>query len=475
MSTFTGKKWELSDDYGFSAEPNQRELAREIFATVRNLPLICPHGHVDPYLLSDPNARFGSPTELFIIPDHYVFRMFYSQGIALTALGIPTKDGSAVETDHRKIWQTFAEHFYLFRGTPTGLWFADELINLFGVEEKLNRESANRIYDYLTAQLAKPEFQPRALFKRFNIEVLCTTDAPWDSLEPHQSLHSEGYTNILPTFRPDGVVNLDHPFWRHNLLNLAETCHREISSYASLMQCLAERRAFFKTMGATATDHAALTAYTEKLTEQEAEAIFSRALKGQLEKADATRFSGHMLIEMARMSLEDGLVMQLHVGSYRNHNPELFNRFGTDKGADIPVTTEWTHNLKPLLDLYGNNRDLTLILFCLDESTYSRELAPMAGHYPALRLGPPWWFHDSVKGMSRYLEQIMETAGIYNTVGFNDDTRAFASIPARHSVWRRVTCNWLAGLVLQGLIDREDAFAMAQDLAYKLAKSAYKL
>jgi glucuronate isomerase len=469
--------WQLSPDRCFSPEPRQRELARELYGTVKDLPLVCPHGHVAPELLGDPAAKFGSLAELLIIPDHYVFRMLYSQGVRLEDLGVPARDGREIETDHRAIWRRFCENYHLFRGTPTGLWFGDVLTNLFGLPEKPSAMNADRLYDILESRLHEPEFQPRALFQKFNIEVLCTTDAPWDSLEYHQSLRAESGVNInmRPTFRPDGVVNLDNPAWAENMQKLETAWGREIGDYKTFVRCLEERRAFFKELGATATDHAALSAHTQRLSENEAAEIFRRAKRGEATPHDAARFTAHMLVEMARMSTEDGLVMQLHVGSYRNHNPALFAAFGTDKGADIPTATEWTHNLRGLLDAFGNDPRLTLILFCLDETTYSRELAPLAGHYPALRLGPPWWFHDSVNGMERYLENVMETAGLYNTAGFNDDTRAFASIPARHDVWRRVTCNWLAGMVGRGLIDEEDAAGMARAFAYDLAKEAYKL
>ncbi|MEH2160998.1 MAG: glucuronate isomerase [Nostoc sp.] len=468
------KKPILSPDRCFSPEPVQRRVAHQFFDSISALPLVCPHGHVDPALLANPAARFGSPTELFIIPDHYILRMLYSRGIPLEALGIPTRD-APTETDHRKIWQLFAEHFYLFQGTPSGLWLKDELTNVFGVDEPLNSRNAGRIYDYLEGLLALPEFSPRALFKRFNIEVLCTTDAASDNLENQRSLHEEGFTQIRPTFRPDAVVNLDAPGWRENLTKLESSVDREISTYANFVQALEERRAFFKKMGATATDQGAATPYTTRLSEQEAEAIFARALNGKLNPEDVEQFTGHIFMEMARMSVEDGLVMQMHCGVMRNHNSALFERFGSDKGGDIPLKIEWTQNLHPLLSAYGNDQRFRLILFGMDESTYSREMTPLAGHYPTVLLGPPWWFHDSVNGMERYFNQVMETAGIYNTAGFNDDTRAFVSIPARHNVWRRVACNWLAGLVTRGLVDEEEGYDMARALAYNLAKSAYKL
>lgn len=467
--------WALNPDRCFSALAEQRKLARALYEGVKDLPLICPHGHVPVELLADPNATLGTPADLFVIPDHYVFRMLYSQGIPLESLGIPSQADTLVESDHRKIWQVFAENFHLFRGTPTGLWLKDELISVFGVQQKLNGDNAQSIYDELEAKLASPDFTPRALFKHFNIDVLCTTDAATDTLEPHASLAQERQMKVLPTFRPDALVNLNSDGWQKHLATLSELSGIRVQDYATFIQALETRRAFFKQKGAVATDHAALTAGAAALSKQEAQTIFARALNLNLQADDAARFGAHMLMEMARMSSEDGLVMQLHVGSYRNHNQTLFERFGRDKGADIPVRTEWTKALAPLLNAYGNNAEFRLLLFTLDESSYSRELAPLAGHYPALRLGPPWWFYDSVKGMERYFNAVVETAGIYNLAGFNDDTRAFASIPSRHDVWRRVSCNWLAGETLQGLIDEEDGADMAYDLAYGLAKKAYNL
>jgi glucuronate isomerase len=450
-------------------------MAREIYEPISALPLVCPHGHVDPRLFADDDAGFGSPAELLIIPDHYVVRMLYSQGIAMDDLGLQRIGTAASAQDHRAVWQLFADHFYLFRGTPSGVWLKDELYSVFGIRKKLNSENAQEIYDQIEEKLATPEFQPRALFEQFNIEVLCTTDAAADTLSHHQRLregHWQG--NIRPTFRPDAVVNLLTPGWKDHIGSLGEVSGVEVDSYLAFLSALEQRREVFRGLGATATDHAALTAATAELERSEAEKIFDRALRGQVTSEEADRFAAHMLMEMARMSLEDGLVMQLHVGSFRNHNPLIASRFGADAGADIPTAAEFTRNLRPLLEKYGNEPSLTLILFTLDETTYSRELAPLAGHYPALRLGPPWWFHDSLNGIQRYLERVVETAGIYNTAGFNDDTRAFPSIPARHDLWRRVCANWLAG-VLAGVIDTEDAAEMAHELAYGLAKRTYRL
>ncbi len=459
----------LDPDRYFSSDTAIRNVARELYQIVASLPLICPHGHVDPRLFADPNATFGSPADLFIIPDHYVTRMLHSQGIPFESL---------VEGDHRKIWRLFCENFYLFRGTPSGVLLTDELVTVFGVDDKPSASNADYLFDLVTEKLSSSAFSPRKLFDRFNIEVLCTTDAATDTLEHHQAIRQSERRErgrVLPTFRPDGVVNLDAPNWRSNINKLSEVSNIEVVDYKSYIDALEQRRTFFKSMDATATDHAALTPATAELTLLEAEVIFQRALKGQSEPNDAARFTAHMLMEMARMSIQDGLVMQFHPGSLRNYNEIIFKKFGPDKGADIPLQTEYTRNLLPLLNKYGNDPRLALIMFTLDETTYSRELAPLAGHYPALKLGPPWWFLDSLNGIARYFDQVMETAGLYNTVGFNDDTRAFCSIPARHDVWRRASANWLAGLVIRYIIDIDDAREMIHQLAAGLAKRAYKL
>jgi glucuronate isomerase len=472
-----GKPSWLSEERYLGPDSQQKEVALQLYQTIRELPLVCPHGHVDPRLFADPAYRFASPVDLFIIPDHYILRMLYSQGISLESLGVPVQAGSpAGEVAHRRIWQTFADNFHLFWATPSGLWFREALASVFDIADKLTPATAQSLYEQILAKLQSPDFTPRRLYERFNIEVLCTTDAATDSLAQHQAIGDSGWPGrILPTFRPDQVVNLTQPQWRQQIDRLSDISGLTVDRYSRYLQALAERRAFFKAQGATATDHSALTPYTAELTAQEAETIFQRALQGQSTADEARRFTGHMLMEMARMSLDDGLVMQLHVGSYRNHNQQLYGRFGPDMGADIPVQTEFTTNLAPLLQKYGNEPAFRLILFTLDETTYARELAPLAGHYPALKLGPPWWFHDSLNGLRRYFDQVIETAGLYNTAGFNDDTRAFPSIPARHEVWRRAGVNWLAGLVTQGIIDVEDAGQMAHDLAYGLAKQAYNL
>ena len=467
-------RWTLDPDRCFSPDAAVRERARALYEHVRDLPLICPHGHVPPALLADPDARLGDPADLLIIPDHYVFRMLYSQGVPLEDLGVPTRDGSPVETDGRTIWRRFCERFHLFRGTPTGLWLKAELIELFDVDEKPDAENADRLYDRIQAELNDDAFRPRALFERFGIETLATTDAATDDLKEHQALQADGL-NIRPTFRPDAVLHVEGAGWRDALALLETRTDRPVETVRDLVLALEDRRAHFAAHGATATDHAALTPEIARLGDAEADAILARARTGTPEPDDDARFHGHMLLEMARMSSDDGLVMQLHVGSLRDHHDRVARRFGADKGADIPIAVDWTRGLRPLLQAHGADPRFRLVTFTLDESTYARELAPLAGHYPALRLGAPWWFFDSVLGMDRYLDAVVETAGIYNLAGFNDDTRAFASIPTRHDVWRRTSANWLAHHVERGLVDPDDAPDMAHWLAYGAAKAAYRL
>jgi len=465
----------LNEDRFFDFDPSIRKIARELYEGVKDLPIVSPHGHVDPKLFAE-NQSFPDPTELILIPDHYVFRMLYSQGIPLELLGVPTIDGSAVEPDHRKIWKIFGENYYLFAGTPTGVWLNHEFSTVFGIREKLNGVTAMRIYDQIQEKLQSPEFLPRAMFDRFNIEVLTTTDGAADQLEHHQKIMNSGWNGkIIPCFRPDSVINITTKGWKEDVQKLSEVTGIEINSYLKFIQALEKQRDYFKSLGAVSTDQGVKSPFTQELSANRVEQIFQKAFKGKASEDDAAQFTAHMLMEMARMSIEDGLVMQIHPGSFRNHNQLIYKKFGPDKGCDIPMQTEYTHNLRALLNKYGNDPRLTLIVFTLDETTYSRELAPLAGHYPAMKLGPAWWFHDSIEGMTRYRQMVTETAGIYNTVGFNDDTRAFPSIPARHDLSRRVDSNFLAGLVARHIIDMDDAYKMSKALAYDLVKKAYNL
>jgi glucuronate isomerase len=459
----------------FPPDPAERAVARALYERVRNLPIVSPHGHTDPQWFAD-DAPFPDPATVFIQPDHYVFRMLYSQGIALERLGIPRRDGAPVATDSRKIWRLFAENFHLFRGTPTRIWLDHAFHDVLGVRERLDARSADAVYDHIAAQLARPEFRPRALFERFNIEVIATTESPLDPLAHHQKLRASGWAGrVITAYRPDPVVDPEFDGFRENVARLAELTGEDTATWSGYLKGLANRREYFMRMGATSTDHGHLTARTSDLGRRECDQLFAKALRAECTPGEAEAFRGQMLTEMARMSLDDGLVMQIHPGSFRNHNPGVHAAFGRDKGADIPTRTDYVRDLKALLDRFGNEARLTVIVFTLDETAYSRELAPLAGHYPCLRLGPAWWFFDSPAGMRRYRELVTETAGFYNTVGFNDDTRAFFSIPARHDVARRVDCGYLAALVCDHRMEEDEAHELAPELAYGLAKRAYKL
>jgi glucuronate isomerase len=461
----------LHEDRLFPAEASALKFARALYAHVKNLPIISPHGHTNAAWFAN-NGPFPDPATLFVQPDHYVFRMLYSQGVSLDDLGI----GQPVIKDPRKVWHIFAKHYYLFRGTPTRVWLDYAFQEHFGFEERLSEKTADHYFDTIAEKLRTPEFLPRALFKSFNIEVLSTTDSPTDSLDDHKAIRASGWNaRILPAFRPDPVVDPDFAGFAGLIAKLGEQTGEDTSTWNGYLTALRKARARFREQGCTATDHGHPTAQTADLPAAEAAALFSKVLSGKSSAADNEIFRAQMLTEMAQMSLEDGLTMQIHPGSVRNHNRTLFERYGRDMGADIPRPTNYVDALRPLLNRFGNETKLTIILFMLDESTISRELAPLAGHYPCLRLGPPWWFHDSPEGMMRFRQQATETAGFYNTVGFNDDTRAFLSIPARHDVARRIDCAFLANLVAQHRLDEDEAFELAHELTYSLVKKAYRL
>ena len=467
----------LHPDRLFPAEPEIRRLARSLYEAVADLPIVSPHGHTDPAWFAD-NAPFGNPAQLLIRPDHYVYRMLYSQGVTLPELGIAPEAGdrSAIETDSEAVWRRFAEHYHLFRGTPTRIWLDHVFQVIFGLDEPFSPATADRFYQHIQAALQTPDYLPRALFERFRIEALATTESPLDPLSQHAKIQSSGWAGrVITTFRPDPVVDPEHEGFADNVIELGRLTGEDTSNFAGYLRALESRRAFFREHGATATDHGHPTARTADLNARDAANLYSRALAGNLSADEADLLRGQMLTEMARMSLADGMVMQIHPGSWRNHNLRLFERFGRDRGADIPTRTSYVEGLKPLLDRFGNEPRLRVILFTLDETTYSRELAPLAGHYPCLRLGPAWWFYDSPEGMRRFREQTTETAGFYNTVGFNDDTRAFLSIPARHDMARRIDCAFLARLVAEHRISQPEAGEVAHFLAYEAAKEAYRL
>jgi glucuronate isomerase len=459
----------------FPADREARSVAAKLYETVRHLPIISPHGHTDPRWFAE-NEAFANPAALLIQPDHYIFRMLYSQGVSLESLGIPPLEGIASSVDPKEVWRIFAKNYYLFRGTPTRLWLDYSFENQFGLTKRLCPENADEYYEVIAKKLQTPEFRPRALYEQFNIEVLSTTDSPLDTLEYHKAIRESGWRGrILPTFRPDSLVDADYIGFLDNIQKLGQITGEDIGTWKGYLNALRNRRAFFKSMGATATDQGHPTATTADLEPNAAASLYGRILSGRSVPEEQELFRAQMLTEMAGMSIEDGLTMQLHPGSVRNHNRHLYERFGRDKGADIPSPTEYVRALQPLLNRYGNDQRLTFILFTLDETTFSRELAPLAGHYPALKLGPPWWFHDSPEGMMRFREQATETAGFYNTVGFNDDTRALLSIPARHDVARRIDCAFLARLVAEHRLDIDEAFEVIQDLTVNLVRKAYKL
>jgi glucuronate isomerase len=461
----------IDEDRLFPADPRTRKIAEALYAHIRTQPIISPHGHTQPAWFAK-NEPFPDPATLLVQPDHYIYRMLYSQGVSMDDLEI----GQPQIKNPRKVWSLFASHYFLFRGTPTRLWLDFVFQNLFGLQERLSAKTADLYFDTISEKLKTPEFLPRALFERFNIEVLTTTDSPLDSLDAIQAIRASGWkARILPTFRPDPVVDPEFAGFADNIAKLGEQSKEDTTTWVGYLNALRQTRLRFKALGCTATDHGHLTAQTADLPEAEAAALFSKVLAGKADARQRVLFQSQMLTEMAQMSLEDGLVMQIHPGSVRNHNRKVYERYGRDVGADIPQPTNYVAALRPLLDRFGNESKLTIILFTLDESTYSRELAPLAGHYPCLRLGPAWWFNDSPEGMRRFREQTTETAGFYNTVGFNDDTRAFLSIPARHDVARRVDCGFLARLVAEHRLDEDEAFEVAHDLAYGLVKKAYRL
>ncbi|MFZ0295168.1 MAG: glucuronate isomerase [Candidatus Sulfotelmatobacter sp.] len=461
----------IHSDRLLPAEPDTRKIARALYESVRNLPIVSPHGHTQAAWFAR-NEPFPNPAALLVQPDHYIFRMLYSQGVSLEELEI----GRPELKDPRKIWRIFATHYYLFRGTPTRLWLDFVFQELFGLQQRLSEKTADLYFDTISEKLGTPEFLPRSLYERFNLEVLATTDSPLDSLAEHRTIReSKWKARILPTLRPDPVVDPEFMGFAENIAKLGEQTREDTSMWTGYLKALRATRLRFRELGCTATDHGHPTARTANLSQADAAELFLRTLAGNAKAQQQELFRAQMLTEMARMSLDDGLVMQIHPGSARNHNRKLYERYGRDMGADIPTPTNYVDALRPLLDQFGNQRDLTIILFTLDESTYSRELAPLAGHYPCLKLGPPWWFHDSPEGMMRFREHVTETAGFYNTVGFNDDTRGFLSIPARHDMARRLDCSFLAKLVADHRLEEDEAFEVAQELAYRLVKKAYRL
>ena len=448
-----------------------RDVARRIHASTKDLPLLCLHGHVDIGLFAT-DAPFGNPAELLVVPDHYVTRMLISQGISPDRLGLPRRDGTT-NADPREIWREFCSNWHLFLGTPSRYWMEHEFAEILGLTVHPSAETADELYDQISARIAEPEFRPRALLDRFGIELISTTDAATDDLAQHAKVAADLPGRVVPTFRPDAVVHLDRPGWPDLAQQLGALADVDTSTYDGYLQAIRQRRQAFVAAGARATDHGHLSAAAVPLSDAEAARIYAGALKGDVQADDAAAFAGHMLYQSAVMSAEDGLVMQLHPGVLRDHDPAIHATYGPDQGHDIPVPTEFTRSLRPLLERFGHASGFRMVLFTVDETVYSRELAPLAGVYPAVRLGAPWWFLDSPDGMRRFRELVTETAGFYNTSGFVDDTRAFLSIPARHDLARRIDAGYLANLVVQHRLDEDDAFQVAKDLAYNLARDTY--
>ena len=466
----------LNEDRLFPSDLCIRAIARRLYKDIAGVPIISPHGHTDPAWFST-NEHFSNATELLLIPDHYLLRMLYSQGVELADLGICSihNHANTVATP-REAWRIFAKHFYLFHGTPSAMWLNYVFANVFHISVQLNKQTADHYFDSIGECLRRDEFRPRVLFDEFNIELLATTETPLDTLNHHEMIRQSDWDgNIIPTYRPDLVVDPEHEQFSSALPELGELTGEDIYTWQGYLSAHQIRRAFFKGAGATATDHGHPTAVTADLSKAQSNKLFNKIIVGKFTTTDAEMFRGQMLTEMAKMSVDDGLVMQIHPGSFRNHNARLFQDYGHDRGADIPQRTDYVKALKPLLDRFGNEKNLSIILFTLDETAYSRELAPLAGHYPILKLGSAWWFHDSPEGMLRFRLHTTETAGFYNTVGFSDDTRAFLSIPARHDMARRIDCAFLARYVSEHRIDEASAHQIAQDITYHLPKRAYRI
>ncbi|TCM16109.1 glucuronate isomerase [Novosphingobium sp. PhB165] len=467
-------KLSLDPNRLFPAEAATRSVARELYDSIAGLPIISPHGHTDPAWFAT-NQPWEDATSLLLAPDHYLYRMLYSQGISMESLCVPAH-GETSPADRREAWRIFAGNQHLFRGTPSRLWLDHVFSEVFGFEDELSAATADFYFDRIGELLGQPAYRPRALFERFNIELIATTEGAHEDLVHHRAIRESGWSGrVVTAYRPDAVVDPEHEDFKEALTAFGELSGEDVWTWQGYLKGHRARRANFISMGATSTDHGHPTARTANLSAQESEALFNKVMRGSVSSEEAELFRAQMLTEMAAMSIEDGLVMQIHPGACRNHNKWLHREFGRDKGADIPMRTDYVSSLQPLLDRFGNSRDLSIILFTLDESTYARELAPLAGHYPCLKLGPAWWFHDSPEGMMRFRQMTTETAGFYNTVGFNDDTRAFLSIPARHDVARRVDCAFLARLVVEGRLKQWEAGELAVDLTYNLAKQAYKL
>jgi glucuronate isomerase len=464
----------LDPDRLLPADPGTRDIARRLHAATAQLPIISPHGHVPPQWLAE-NTPFADPTSLLISPDHYVFRLLHAQGVPLADLGVGGTNLD--EQGSRRAWRLFCEHWAAFRGTSSKFWLESVLGEVFGATERPSTQTADALYDRVAAALATPQFRPRALAERFRISVLATTDDPVDGLEHHRALHADPTfgTRVAPTFRPDRYLEPSRPDFPDLAKALGVAADVDTSTYAGYIAALEDRRRFFKANGGVSTDHSHVDVVTLTLETVEAERIYLRALAGAATESETTAFRRHMLVEMARMATEDGLVMTLHPGVHRDHHTPTSVRFGPDTGNDIPVGVEFTRGLQPLLDRFGTVSGFQLILFTLDESVFSREIAPLAGFYPSVYAGAPWWFLDAPEAVRRFRGAVTETAGFYRTSGFIDDTRAFLTIPARHDMSRRLDAAYLAQLVAEHRLDEDEALETAVDLVTTIPTRAFKL
>lgn len=465
----------LEDDRLLPAEPGQRAVARELYRGIRDLPLICPHTHIDAWSLAEDRA-FADPVSLFVTSDHYVLRILMSQGVRPEQLGLSRAGNHAPAVNPRSVWRTFADHWHLFRGTPMRTWIDHQLADVFGIAPPFGPDTADEVYDGIDHRLASPEFRPRALFERFGITLLATTDAPHRSLAAHEKLHADGWgARIVPTFRPDAVVDLDRPGWSQAVAELGAVTVTDTDTFAGYLQALRTRRRDFIALGARASDHGPRYPHFARTDARDLDDLFGRRARGEAVTAsEADRFRAHMLMEFAGMSCEDGMVMQVHPGSTRNHDDAMFSDFGPDLGADIPHPVNFVEGLRAVLNEFGQREDFTLVMFTLDEGALARELAPMASHYRALRLGAPWWFLDSPDGMRRHRELVSETAGFYNGAGFNDDARCFTSIPARHDLARRCDSAYLARLVTEHRLSMDEAHDIARLWAHDQTLEVYR-
>ena len=459
----------------FPADPAERDLARRLHASVADAPIYSPHGHVPAAMLAD-DQPFPDPAALLITPDHYVTRMLHAVGVPLDALGL-ARDGVPSPASGRAIWRTLCEHWDAFLGTPVRFWFESEFSEVFGLTEQPSAANADALYDQLEATLASPEFRPRALFDRFRIAVLATTDDPADDLEAHARLAADPtFTGrVVPTFRADRYMHPDEPGWAGRLRTLAERADVDTSSYEGLLEALRARRAAFAAAGGTATDTGVLDAGSEPLDSAEASRIHRAALDGSLTASEAVAYRRNMLYRLAEMAAADGLVMQLHPGVHRNHHRPTFEAYGPDTGHDLPAVGAFTEPLTPILRDFGTNPTFRLVLFTVDETTFSREIAPLAGFYPSVYAGAPWWFLDTPAAILRYRRAITDSAGFAKTSGFIDDTRAFCSIPARHDMSRRVDASFMASLVVTHQLAEEDAFAIARQLVDDIPRGTFRL